>query len=158
MRRWRVKKKRDGAEWKRKKQTEAAVNYGCNLRFPRGKERQREKPQVMHIRLCICHIFLSWSVSKLPYNLPSPFVCVYVCLKKRESIYTFTYAELCGAVLRCHAFSELDMMCVYICVEFHCYLAALCCVSWHASTVTWPQHVHGHTVNYKTVLRIVSVD
>lgn len=33
---------REGAEWKREKQTEAGVNYGCNLRFPRGKERQGE--------------------------------------------------------------------------------------------------------------------
>lgn len=35
-------KKMEGAEWKREKQTEARVNYGCNLRFPREKERQRE--------------------------------------------------------------------------------------------------------------------
>lgn len=36
------RKRKEGAEGKRKKQTEAGVNYGCNLRFPRGKERQRE--------------------------------------------------------------------------------------------------------------------
>lgn len=36
------RRKREGTEWKRQKQTEAGVNYGCNLRYPRGKERQRE--------------------------------------------------------------------------------------------------------------------
>lgn len=35
-------RKKGRAEWKREKQTEAGVNYGCNVRFPRGKERQRE--------------------------------------------------------------------------------------------------------------------
>lgn len=42
------------------------------------EKKGREKPQVMHIRLRICHIFLSWSVSKLISNLPS--VCVSVCV------------------------------------------------------------------------------
>lgn len=41
-RRWREEKKEEGGsrvEKKREKQTEAGVNYGCNLRFPRGKEK-----------------------------------------------------------------------------------------------------------------------
>lgn len=84
-RRW-----REGAEWKRKKQTEAGVNYGCNLRFPRGKKKGREKPQVMHIRLRICHIFSSWLVSKLISNLPS--VCVCVCV--REEAFTHHPCQL----------------------------------------------------------------
>lgn len=35
-------KKRGREQSGKEKQTEAGVNYGCNLRFPRGKERQRE--------------------------------------------------------------------------------------------------------------------
>lgn len=46
-------KNREGAEWKREKQTEADVNYGCNLRFPREKERLRGTSshayQIMHL-------------------------------------------------------------------------------------------------------------
>lgn len=72
------------------------------------EKKGREKPQVMHIRLRIYHIFSSWSVSKLLYNLVSACVRVCACV----STYKFIRVELCGAVLCCHASSELDMTCV----------------------------------------------
>lgn len=46
------------------------------------EKKGREKPQVMHIRLRICHIFLSWSVSKLVDNLC---FCVSVCVFEKEN-------------------------------------------------------------------------
>lgn len=48
------------------------------------EKKGREKPQVMHIRLRIYHIFLSWSVSKLVYNLASVCVCVFERESERE--------------------------------------------------------------------------
>ena len=110
--------------------------------FQEEKKKGREKPQVMHIRLRIYHIFLSWSVSKLVYNLAS--VCVFERERERErereSTYTFIHVELCR-----QAFSELDMTCVSKAVLTFVALlcgVALCCVSQCVSTVTWPPIAH----------------
>lgn len=72
------------------------------------KKKGREEPQVMHIRLCIYHIFLSWSVSKLKCNLASLCMRVSVC----ETAYIFIHVKFHGVVLCCQAFSKLGLKCV----------------------------------------------
>lgn len=121
----------------REKQTEAGVNYGCNLRFPRGEKKRggRKKHQVMHIRLRICDIFLPWSVSRLICNLASLFsvrVCVCVCWS--ESIYTFIRVRSRGRSPCCQPFAELDTTAA--CLQLGCFVSS--------SVRARVQHLHGH--------------
>lgn len=90
------------------------------------RKRKAEKPQVMHIRLRIYHIFLSWSLSKLIYNLAR--VCVW---ERERSAYTFTHVEFCGAVLCCQAYSELDMTSKAV----FTFTAPLCCFALYSVLV-----------------------
>lgn len=135
-------RKRGGSrEWRREKQTEAGVNYGCNLRFPRGKERQRETSshayQITHLPHFLIMVREQTRIQSGP--------CVR-CLRRRrrESTRTFIHAELCGAVLCRRAFPELDMTCVYKAVLT--FIALLCRTALRACaytyTVTWPLSVH----------------
>lgn len=128
-----------GAEWKREKQTEAGVNYGCNLRFPRGKERQRETLSHAYQIAHLPHFFFfsSWSLSKLVYSLPSSCVCIW----KRKWERAFTHSsmsicvELCSAV-KCSLNLEWR-----VCLRL-CRISSHCCESWCAITVTWPLMVY----------------
>lgn len=104
------RKKREGAEWKREKQTEAGVNYGCNLRFPRGKERQRETSShayqithLPHFLIMVCE------QTRIQSGLCA---CVFVKERVREREHIHPCPCLCGAVLCYQAFSELDKTCV----------------------------------------------
>lgn len=72
------KKKREGAEGKREKQTEAGVNYGCNLRFPRGKERQRETSSHAYQITHLPHFLIMVREQTRIQSGLSMCVCVYV--------------------------------------------------------------------------------
>lgn len=102
------------------------------------EKKGREKPQVMHIRLRIYHIFLSWSVSKLSYTIWP--LCARVCVSETEkSTCTFIHVGLCEAALSCQAFSELDMTSEAVLT----FIAPLCCAALYSvSTVTRPLIVH----------------
>lgn len=123
------RRKREGAMWKREKQTEAGVNYGCNLRFPRGKERQRETSshayQIAHLPHFLIMVHEQTRIQSCLC------VCVCVCLRKRmrerKSIYTFIHVKFCGAAWCCQAVSELNMTCVFTAVWT--LIALLCCAA-----------------------------
>lgn len=102
------------------------------------EKKGREKPQVMHIRLRICHIFLSWSVSKLVHNLACACVCVFEKQNERDSIYTFIHIKLRGAVLCCQAFSVLDMTCEF--TDLLTSIAPLCCAALYCVSVCLQSH------------------
>lgn len=119
----------------------------CNFQ---EEKKGREKPQVMHIRLRICHIFLAWSMSKPVYNLAPLCVCVYacVCVRLRMSESAFTHpsmsscVELRGAV---KLSPSPDMTRLFSAVwTFAAPLGrvALHCVSQRAAAVTWPVTLH----------------
>lgn len=87
------------------------------------EKKGREKPQVMHIRLRIYHIFLSWSVSKLVYNLAS--VCVCVSLRKQRKA-----LHPCQVVWSCVELSSIlwTWYDIQSCVNFHCSIVLRCFV------------------------------
>lgn len=93
-------------EREREKQTEAGVNYGCNLRFPReGGGAGR------NIKSCISDcafatFSLAWTASRL--HIQSGFSALCVCACRRESIYTFIRVESRGCRPCCQASTELD--------------------------------------------------
>lgn len=150
-------KKREGAAWKRGKQTEAGVNYGCNLQFPRGKERQRETSshayQIAHLPHFLSMVHEQTRIQSGP--------SVRVCVRLRMSESAFTHpsmsscVELRGAV---KLSPSPDMTRLFSAVwTFAAPLdrAALHCVSQRAAAVTWlvtlhtyrfsPLHAQGHT-------------
>lgn len=94
------------------------------------RKRKAEKPQVMHIRLRICHIFLSWSVSKLIYNLAS--VCQRVTDRQnrktgKEGKHFWSMSrcvELCCAVKHSLEFT----WCVCVCEAQMTVIALLWCL------------------------------
>lgn len=106
------RRKREGAEWKREKQTEAGVNYGCNLRFPRGKERQRETSshayQITHLPhflimvreqtriqsgLCVCLCVSEKQREALTHSSMSS--CVELCCAVKRSLNLIWHLKLC---------------------------------------------------------------
>lgn len=111
-------KKREGAAWKRGKQTEAGVNYGCNLQFPRGKERQRETSshayQIAHLPHFLIMLHEHTRIQS------GPCVCVFETENERERIYTSIHVKLRGAA-RCRQ-ASVEPWCdtfVFSCVDFH---------------------------------------
>lgn len=103
-------KRKEGAQWKRKKQTEAGVNYGCNLRFPRGKERQRETSSHAYQIAHLPHFLIM--VGEQTHIQSAPRARVL----EREPLH-ITHVSSREAVLCCQASFELNMMRVYSCFE-----------------------------------------
>lgn len=104
--------KREGAEWKRKKQTEAGVNYGCNLRFPRGK-RKAER----NLKSCISdYAFTTFSYHgpwANSYTIWPLCVCMRACDGVWDGALTYSSvsgcAELCCAVRKSPNLSWCDV-------------------------------------------------
>lgn len=144
------RRKREGTEWKRQKQTEAGVNYGCNLRYPRGKERQRETSS---------H---AYQIAHLPHFLimvreqtcrQSVFLCVCVCVWEREwereiafiNLSISSCVELCCAVkpslyLIWRVCLQLSWLPLHYCVVLLCIVSA--CVYCLIASDT---HTHRHS-------------
>lgn len=83
----------------KEKQTEAGVNYGCNLRFPRGKERQRETSSHAYQITHLPHfLIMVHEQTRIQSGLVR--VCVCVCERDRALTHSSmsSCVELCCAV------------------------------------------------------------
>lgn len=116
------------------------------------EKKGRVKPQVMHIRLRIYHIFLSWSVSKTRIQSG---LCVCVCFSEYvcDSESTTHSSMSCCVELCCAVKRSLNLIwCVSLtlCVDFIALLccAALYCVSPCVSAVTWALIVHTYHLKH----------
>lgn len=148
--------RREKGRWRERKQGGSRVEERetdggwCKLwmqpAISKRKKKGREKPQAMHIRLRIYHIFLSWSVSKLVYNLASvcEWVTVWVCVcafEKSGRALTHSSmsscAELCCAVRR-----SLNL--IWRVSIARLTLAALLCVALRVYSHMAPDNSHTH--------------
>lgn len=125
-------KKREGAAWKRGKQTEAGVNYGCNLQFPRGKERQRETSSHAYQIEHLPHFLIM--VHEQTHIQSGPCVHVCACVWDREWARAHLHIHPCQVAWSCEVPSSFPWaliwhVCFRLCgLSLHRRVAPLCTV------------------------------
>ena len=108
-------KKMEGAEWKGEKQTEADVNYGCNLRFPRGKGRQRETSSHAYQITHLPHFLIM--VHEQTRTQSGLFVCVHARLCVTQGVRALTYSSMSSCVVLSDILKTTYDVCVCVCLK-----------------------------------------